>query len=762
MADDCLRAGEALVFPGQQKPQFFPRIDWSHPLTKGLIAYWFDTGMGFYVDLVPGTYSTTGTNSTIPPLAVTQFGTAFQFPTGTGSGNNTVQGSTSFYKQAWAAPFSFACGWMQYGAPPTTQGGYFVLADTSGNEAWGVYGNSTIMGVGLGNGNPATNILTGSSNPLNQYNSLLCSAGNTTAASAWLNGTNFPIAGTIATTFSGTAMRILVGASLVNESGTGAKDQIGAYMYWGAVWLDTKSQSDAQLLWLDPYQFLMPNEMEMPSAFAQQANGTVTLAGATLTASAPVIIVTDPVAVPSVSASTSAQGPLIDSANAMPSGTFVSAAVAALLTKTIATFSQSASTVSASQVGSVTDGAIPIGVTDTTAAGTPSGLINVTGTAETTSAGSPVETVKPAAAAAVQITTAASQMGSILPNVDGAADTTTAAALKDTNATFPIGPSETATAGAPATNVGPLAPGTSDTSAAAPGVGLDMVSPNPSGVAGTSATQSLIAKVTALITGSALQVSSGSYAFAINAAAHGSSVATSANVSAMVTTKLPGSSTTTAPGSARGQPGGQPRPGVANSAASTFLSFSVTRAFGGANVTALAATSSTVSSLLLGVLLSLGAPPLAPTPHGLPIGVAGVTTANATAHTTFSTASAATFTAASTMALSVAPYFSGTPGLISGISVSSAGGPAFAGPKFNVPGVGSTLAAGTTKPVPGGQPPSAVVTMTAGKFFLNPISAQANAVAGIATVTVVQDAYEFIQVDMVATLNTLSIWTFGG
>lgn len=61
-----------LAFPGLAKPQIVPTIDYSNPLTVGLLTYMFDTGGGIYVDLAGGRTVANIPSSTdmSPPAAI--------------------------------------------------------------------------------------------------------------------------------------------------------------------------------------------------------------------------------------------------------------------------------------------------------------------------------------------------------------------------------------------------------------------------------------------------------------------------------------------------------------------------------------------------------------------------------------------------------------------------------------------------------------------------------------------------------------------
>ena len=95
-----LRAGPASLWKNSQvKPTGIPRIDWSHPLTAGLIAYWWDLGNGRHIDLVSGHTTVLDTGGTEPSRASSQFGSGTSFAAVSTSTHDPAQ----FPIQTWAA-----------------------------------------------------------------------------------------------------------------------------------------------------------------------------------------------------------------------------------------------------------------------------------------------------------------------------------------------------------------------------------------------------------------------------------------------------------------------------------------------------------------------------------------------------------------------------------------------------------------------------------------------------------------------------------
>jgi hypothetical protein len=262
-----LRVGpDKLWLPGQIKPGGVPKINWSHPLAANLISYWFDTGQGFYLDLVTKEISVLGGVS-FPPIDASPYGTGFKYISSLRQG---MQEPNNFPIQSWVAPFSWAAGFLQLNAPSlTTAPTYFGLADAIGDTPLSFYYSNGGVTLRAYAGNQAGAGLSMGSAPVNgTFNVAVAAALDSTTKAAWLNGISQGTETGVSTSYSGANLKTLVNQF---RTGSGTSEQVGAQVFFGAIWSRSLSAQEALQLYLDPYCFLMPADMPVVAGLSQAA-----------------------------------------------------------------------------------------------------------------------------------------------------------------------------------------------------------------------------------------------------------------------------------------------------------------------------------------------------------------------------------------------------------------------------------------------------------------------------------------------------------
>lgn len=235
--------------PGQVKPNGVPRIDWRHPLAWGLLSYWFDTGNGFYIDLVSGqiTTKTATGGTTVAPRRATQYGTGFGF-----TSTLTEQADPANARnQAWAAPYTFATGFQQIATPTTGSPVWFGLVDT-GNNTLAFYGNTPGFSYGNNGAPNTTTVVNGT------FYVMVASATAASAQNTFVNGVNLG-ATTSSTAYTGTILHYAFNSNGATYDNAGSPTECGAAVFFGAAWQGRAlTQTEATLLYTDPYCFLVP------------------------------------------------------------------------------------------------------------------------------------------------------------------------------------------------------------------------------------------------------------------------------------------------------------------------------------------------------------------------------------------------------------------------------------------------------------------------------------------------------------------------
>lgn len=257
-----LRAGPTSLWtPGQVKPNGVPRIDWTHPLSRGLIAYYWALPPSTYADLVSGQIAA-NVPATAPTHVVSKYGVGVGH---TAVNDSVVSGTPATIVnppnvQSFTAPFSFAGGWWQVGA--------FTVGADANNNWVGIQANST-NGPYFGAGSTSEF----------QYFSSTADSGITSATIPGAN--NFYIALGVAASSSASTLYlngVSIGTSSTatnNSTNTGQWWQFGqldpnggnpnAHVFFGALWNRALTAQEALQLYLDSYCFLIPPEAEMPA-----------------------------------------------------------------------------------------------------------------------------------------------------------------------------------------------------------------------------------------------------------------------------------------------------------------------------------------------------------------------------------------------------------------------------------------------------------------------------------------------------------------
>lgn len=259
-----LRAGSTKLWTpsNQVKPNGIPKINWSHPLAANLVSYWFDTGFGIHVDLVTGDYTTANPNTTgtFPAVRQTSFGSAGNF-----TGTADTQSRNKAGLQNLAQPYSFAMGWYQFAA----------VGGSAGNTLWFSQNDNVAPTTGIGfictvttNVEPQVannNLGTGFTPAVNSFNVFVVAANGATSWPAWCNG-KLIATGTTTTAF--TAANTMFYS--FNDGHFGGPN---AVFFFGAVWNGRAlTITEAQLLYTQPYCFLLPQESSMPALFVSVAD----------------------------------------------------------------------------------------------------------------------------------------------------------------------------------------------------------------------------------------------------------------------------------------------------------------------------------------------------------------------------------------------------------------------------------------------------------------------------------------------------------
>lgn len=243
---------------GKNRPYgSIPRIDWRHPLTRGLIFYGYDTGTGLVVDLVRGLRSS-------PSLGTISGNTSSPF----GSAINYASGNAGIFFPITSeinaiflnGLYSMACAWYITALPSIAFTCPFGINDAAGNNAsaflWDSAGN-TDMQWAIANVNPA--LFT--ANSVNTYHSLLGTNETATSQSVYFDGalkTTTALTATFATSICAPCFNMFA-ATAGGANGNGITGKV----FYGALWNRRVSPEGAKQMFDDPYCFLIYPEDEM-------------------------------------------------------------------------------------------------------------------------------------------------------------------------------------------------------------------------------------------------------------------------------------------------------------------------------------------------------------------------------------------------------------------------------------------------------------------------------------------------------------------
>jgi hypothetical protein len=282
----------ALWIPGQVKPAGVPRINWSHPLARDLICYFFDTGDDI-VELVRGwPRSTRATPVSYGDMS--PYGPALRW---LGTQDASIYFDTANrdprLRTLSARGFTASCAFFQTAnlaggntaAAATTEAGIFSRCRINGNAGtdsmvwWGfqIYQNAVdvhqyVMGLGDSTGafirwasgfNPSSFLGTTS---LNNYHTLTMTMnGAGTSGSGYADGIGGSISGATAFTAyvahdgTDTTDHIVFGnKSTTTQANNSDIPFPGGHIFWGACWDRELTATEHVQLHNDPYCLLLP------------------------------------------------------------------------------------------------------------------------------------------------------------------------------------------------------------------------------------------------------------------------------------------------------------------------------------------------------------------------------------------------------------------------------------------------------------------------------------------------------------------------
>jgi hypothetical protein len=262
---------------GQAKPYTsIPRINWGHPLAKGLVSYLHDCGGGVVIDLVTGklckvvSFGTLTNNPRITPTVLG--GTAWNSNGGQAGNNGNSWGIVAPIASIQdnltnAAPYSFASGYMPRGAIASSVvfGTIFCFSDTTGANVPFYMGidDSNHLAIIFSNGSLRTIAV---SPPVNGY---ATTAGVLTSATSGtcyhvdaVNGFNSQT--NTETTYSFTGHQGCLYTDNVPGSNVGGVDSaFNGTIFYGAAWKNRAlTAAEVRLLHQDPWCLLVYAEDE--------------------------------------------------------------------------------------------------------------------------------------------------------------------------------------------------------------------------------------------------------------------------------------------------------------------------------------------------------------------------------------------------------------------------------------------------------------------------------------------------------------------
>jgi hypothetical protein len=250
---------DKLWLPGQVKPNGVPRIDWSHPLTRGLLFYAFDTGMDSVVDLVSGARGALQLGIVGRSAAANGAGVGYLGPA-------SAQGSYLFHLTQLQGAFtnsSVACGSLTFG---TTDVGVtpFSVSGTNYYVDFEEYYATTH--ISSFNGGPNGARWFGVQNNGN-YLSMVCTFDGINA-NLYGNGSfQDGVACLAAVQSLDNTAQVSMGDYVNGNSGVGIP--VNGMVLYGGVWGRLLTPTEITQLHLDPYCFLLPPLGPVQNVMAQ-------------------------------------------------------------------------------------------------------------------------------------------------------------------------------------------------------------------------------------------------------------------------------------------------------------------------------------------------------------------------------------------------------------------------------------------------------------------------------------------------------------
>lgn len=238
---------------GQIKPAGLPKIDWSNPITTGLVFYGFDTG-SFCVDLVGSNGQATKTGTITS--ALTPLGTALNYDPGTFGNYSQFTVNAQLAAVLNSTYFTMSCGLFGYAPSNSDDTDAFLIGNSSASRYLSLfYYNTPTSWIFV---TPAGTHGSGASLTSGAFNTLTAACNNTTA-NFYLNGVlNSSSSLTTQTTFASGDFICIGGDPTSNYDNFSAQSIFNA-----GIWSRVLSPSEILQLQLDPYSFLVFPEDEI-------------------------------------------------------------------------------------------------------------------------------------------------------------------------------------------------------------------------------------------------------------------------------------------------------------------------------------------------------------------------------------------------------------------------------------------------------------------------------------------------------------------
>jgi len=236
-----------------------PRINWGHPLTRGLLTYCYDVG-GPIIDLVGGGTGKIVASTTHIARSVSPFGLGLKYGATSSSDYFLMPVNRRISTFGNSVPYTIACATFYTGAPNINS---VVVGPSDGSSNQGpvfwIDGTNTFFAVVLNNANTHD---FAQLRTTNTFQSWVCAAPSTTTATLYANGKLDSSLSGIATTQSITGM-----SNIFNNGNTGSNNYSGGagngLVYYYAGWNRVLTAAEALLLHSDPYCFLIYPEDEI-------------------------------------------------------------------------------------------------------------------------------------------------------------------------------------------------------------------------------------------------------------------------------------------------------------------------------------------------------------------------------------------------------------------------------------------------------------------------------------------------------------------